>query len=89
MPAISDLEITELGVIKLLNSLKAGKASGVDLLTARPLKECADSVTRIVTFIFNQSISEGTLPEDWVSANIAPIYKKGLRDLPENYRPVY
>ncbi len=30
----------------------------------------------------------GTLPEDWLKANITPIFKKGNRNLAENYRPV-
>ena len=38
--------------------------------------------------IFIQSIETGEIPEDWLKANIAPIYKKGNRNLAENYRPV-
>ncbi len=35
-----------------------------------------------------QTLSTGELPEDWLKANISPIFKKGNRNLPENYRPV-
>ena len=38
--------------------------------------------------IFQKSLDFGSLPEDWTSANIAPIYKKGDRNRAENYRPV-
>ena len=38
--------------------------------------------------IFNKSIDEGRIPRDWRSANVAPIFKKGKRDDPANYRPV-
>ena len=38
--------------------------------------------------IFNRSIEEGIVPEDWKRANVCPIYKKGNRNLAENYRPV-
>ena len=30
----------------------------------------------------------GTLPKDWTTANIVPIYKKGERCLVNNYRPI-
>jgi uncharacterized Fe-S radical SAM superfamily protein PflX len=30
----------------------------------------------------------GTLPNDWLSANIAPVFKKGDVHAAENYRPV-
>ena len=38
--------------------------------------------------IFQASIDTGKLPNDWLNANIAPVYKKGNVHLPENYRPV-
>ena len=33
-------------------------------------------------------MNQGTLPPDWKTANISPIYKKGNRSQPSNYRPV-
>ena len=30
----------------------------------------------------------GEVPEDWRLANVTPIYKKGCREDPGNYRPV-
>ena len=38
--------------------------------------------------LFQASIDTGYLPHDWRSANITPIYKKGDRSDPSNYRPV-
>ena len=38
--------------------------------------------------IFNQSLNFGTVPNDWRHANVTPIYKKGDRSKPENYRPI-
>jgi hypothetical protein len=34
------------------------------------------------------SLSEGIVPEDWRKANVTPIFKKGRKTDPENYRPV-
>jgi len=33
-------------------------------------------------------MESGDIPHDWLLANISPIYKKGSRQLTENYRPV-
>ena len=38
--------------------------------------------------IFTRSLHEGQLPPSWKEANVTPIYKKGKRHIPGNYRPV-
>ena len=40
------------------------------------------------TRIYQKSVNTGTLPDDWLTANVAPIFKKGDKHLEENYRPV-
>ena len=44
----------------------------------------APSLTRL----FNYSLSRGTLPFDWKTANVVPIFKSGEQTAVENYRPV-
>ena len=34
------------------------------------------------------SVKLGHLPSDWRDANVVPLFKKGSRDQPQNYRPV-
>jgi len=41
-----------------------------------------------LTKIFNMSINTGIVPQDWKDANVSPLFKKGSRNKPENYRPV-
>ena len=41
-----------------------------------------------LSIIFQESYNSGNLPHDWKTANIVPIYKKGDRADPNNYRPV-
>ena len=38
--------------------------------------------------IFNQSISQGTFPDDWKYARVTPLYKQGDRGDVNNYRPI-
>jgi ribonuclease P/MRP protein subunit RPP40 len=52
------------------------------------LKELASELKDILTIIFTRSMAEGKVPEDWRSANITPIFKKGRKCEAGNYRPV-
>ena len=38
--------------------------------------------------MFTQSIDTGILPGDWRRTNVTPIFKKGSKVSPENYRPI-
>ena len=35
-----------------------------------------------------KTLEEGSVPDDWRTANVTPIFKKGARHSPANYRPV-
>ena len=61
---------------------------GPDRLHPRVLKETARIVAPILQIIFSKSLENGEDPDDWKQANIAPIFKKGERYCPSNYRPV-
>ena len=79
---------TEKGVQKVLEGLKVHKAAGPDMINPRILKELAKSLAPTLTYIFQKSYETGTLPDDWRSANIVPVFKKGKKSLESNYRPI-
>ncbi|CAH1247588.1 Hypp7951 [Branchiostoma lanceolatum] len=87
-PTIPSLNISVEGVAKQLSSLNPSKSTGPDGIPPRLLKTVAEQIAPILQTIFSQSISTGDVPEDWRTANIAPIFKKGDRTMPSNYRPV-
>jgi len=87
-PDMPDITITEPGVLKLLLMLDPNKSLGPDNIPPRVLKEVSSEIAPILISIFNQSISCGTIPDDWRLADIFPLHKKGPKDLPENYRPI-
>ena len=41
-----------------------------------------------LSHLFNQSLLTGTLPFDWVSANVVPIHKWNDKHVPGNYWPI-
>jgi len=42
----------------------------------------------ILARLFNYTLSRGTLPIDWKSANVIPIFKSGEQAAGDNYLPV-
>ena len=76
------------GVQNLLESFDVAKAPGPDGIPTRILKLCAAEIAPILTVIFVQSLSSSQIPKDWLTANITPIFKKGDRGDPSNYRPI-
>lgn len=88
IPDIPDLIIGEEGVKKQLNNLKPSKAPGPNGIFPWILRMMADELAPILTSLFQQSIDEGSLPVQWRQADICPIFKKGDKTDPSNYRPV-
>ena len=41
-----------------------------------------------IALIYNESLAQGTVPDDWRQANVAPTFKKGENYDAANYRPV-
>ena len=83
----STVKITE-DVFETLSALKPNKSPGPDGIHPKVLRELADVIATPLNIIYNKSLSTGKIPESWKKANITPIYKKGNRHLPSNYRPI-
>ena len=85
---MGEITVDPNGVLKLLNNLKIHKEPGPDGLSARVLKECSSEIAPILALIYNETLAQGTVPDDWRQANVAPIFKKGEKYDAANYRPV-
>ncbi|KAK4820811.1 LOW QUALITY PROTEIN: hypothetical protein QYF61_007205 [Mycteria americana] len=80
--------IQEEAVNDLLCHLDTHKSMGPDGIHLRVLRELAEELTKPLSIIYQQSWLIGEVPDDWRLANVTPIYKKGWREDPGNYRPV-
>ena len=86
--SISDIVVTENKVKLLLKQLNVSKSTGPDNFHPRFLKETADNISYPITVIFNKSLSEGILPNEWKLANVTSIFKSGDKTKSSNYRPI-
>ena len=51
-------------------------------------RDAAEIITPSITHIVNKSIEQGQFPNDLKIARVIPLYKKGSKQDPRNYRPV-
>ena len=75
-------------VSKLISKLNNKKSSGFDELSAKFLKLCSPYISTPLANIFNSSIYHGIYPDLLKTARVTPIYKKGAKSDPGNYRPI-
>ena len=61
-------------------TLKPGKAVGPDNIPIWILKICTEQIAPV--------LQVHNLPNDWLSANIIPVFKKGDKSFPSNYQPM-
>ena len=83
--AHTDLKITTKGAEKQLSTLIISKASGPDQIPNIFLKQTAKESASVLAALFTQSLQTGNLPDDWLSANVSPIFKKVHKGLASNY----
>ena len=89
LPSVIDsVHFTPEDVYQELCLLDPKKACGPDQLPPFLLKEAAEFISSPLSKLFNQSMSTGTLPCDWTTPNVVPVFKKGDKKVPSNYRPI-
>ena len=60
-----------------LNRLSKTKAAGLDNISARLIRECADIISGPLCDLFNKSLMPCIFPDEWKSARVTPLFKEG------------
>ncbi|KFW04233.1 hypothetical protein N327_12989, partial [Fulmarus glacialis] len=71
-----------------LRNLRVHKSMGPNEIHPQVLKEVVDEVAKPLSIIFEKLRQSGEVPAGLKRGNITPIFKKGKKEDPGNYRPV-
>ena len=85
---LTEISITEKDITTRLSKLNSSKSEGPDGIHPRILKELSDVLGVPLKILFDKTIKEGRIPTAWKAAEVRPIFKKGVKAHPGNYRPV-
>ena len=75
-------------ITDIINSLKNKKSPGFDNIQGETLKHIVQYICDPLTYIINIIIDTGIVPSAFKTSVVRPIYKKGNKLDPSNYRPI-
>jgi hypothetical protein len=75
-------------ITTVVSKLRGKKSAGFDEIPEFLVKECIQYIKKPLSFIYNESIYQGSFPKLMKIAKIRPAYKKGNRQEIINYRPI-
>ncbi|KAK4810586.1 hypothetical protein QYF61_007323 [Mycteria americana] len=87
-PIIQGEMVSDLLRHTVSDHLDTHKSTGPDGIHPRVLRELAEVLTKPLSILYQQSWLNREGPADWKLANVMPIYKKGWKEDPGNYRPL-
>ena len=85
---INNVTISEEKFKEKFEKLNIRKLHWADEITAREMKIVGDEVNYGFTGITRSGIAEGKYPGQWKTGKVKTIFKKGKKDLCDNYRPL-
>ncbi|PIK46565.1 hypothetical protein BSL78_16574 [Apostichopus japonicus] len=75
-------------VEEAVKNLKNNKAYGCDRISAEVLKEGGPLMNQMLLKVINKAWSDRAIPDDWSRGLVTPVYKKGDKLDPANYRAI-
>ena len=86
--SLSDIVFTPISVERIVKRLSIKTKGGPDGIPPIFIKNCIRELRAPLASLFEISFHSGYLPDVWRQAYITPIFKKGTKTDPNNYRPV-
>ena len=86
--SLSTINFSTDGFLKIIRNLEPNKAHEHNMISIRMIKICDTSICRPLQLIFQSCLESGKFPNEWKKANVAPVHKKGGKEILKNYRPI-
>ncbi|CAM4650296.1 unnamed protein product [Lepidochelys olivacea] len=85
---MSQIEVSLEEVLEQIDKLNNNKSPGPDGIHPRVLKELKCEIAELLTVVCNLAFKSASVPNERRIVNVTPIFKKGSRGDPGNYRLV-
>lgn len=82
------VEISSDSVVDVTRKLSNSKSMDFFWLSNNILKKTIHSIKEPLAFIFSRCLESGYFPDILKVSKVIPVYKKGDKNLPQNYRPI-
>ena len=87
-PNIADIEFSKEDIESAIDEIDRDAATTENDIPASVLKECRNALSYPIYLIWKKSLDTETIPSDMKIQSINPIFKKGDKSDPSNYRPI-
>ena len=85
---LDNLVITPDMIRKEVINLKPSMSAGPGGYSNKFIKEYIHVLAEPLSIVYNELLNSGEVPDSWKLAHVIPIFKKGSKGDPGNYRPV-
>ena len=82
------VSITKGYMFNILKNVEVAKAAGTDKILEKFLKDGARILAKPISELCNLSITLGSFSDAFKIAKVKPLFKKGSKTVPSNYRPI-
>ena len=82
------ISVRPIEIMNTIKSLKRNKSQDLENNVADFFIECNDFISPYLCIIYNEIFNSGSYPEAWSKGLIIPIFKKGNKHDPANYRTI-
>ena len=86
--AMNDFNIDATDILQGLKKMSAKISRTPENIPSYVIKQIGPSILKPLEIIFNYSLRTNTIPKQWKTSYVVPVFKKGSRKLPGNYRPI-
>ena len=85
---LPSLTITTHAIELAIKRVKNSSAVGPDNIPIGLIKSIVDILSPILQILYTRTLNENMVPAVWKLSKVTPIFKKGSKSEPKNYRPV-
>ena len=85
---LNEVHFSPTAIFKHLKNLKSKHTRDPNGFTTSFLKKLDYVLIKPLCVLFSFIFNNGSIPDDWRTANVMPIFKKGLSSCLSNYRPI-